>query len=118
MPRYMHVPERKKTGAARNAGARWLLSGTRLHALDDAGVNLEQVVAGHAGLAGHAGGDDDDIGALERVSQLLLASVARRPGTRVDVTDVGSHAGGAGDIVQRQLADVRRQLRGGARRGS
>src|SRR4030042_98407 len=33
------------------------------HAGDDAGVRVHQVLAAHARLAGHAGGDDDDVGA-------------------------------------------------------
>jgi hypothetical protein len=32
---------------------------------DDGGVGVEQVVTGHAGLAGDTSGDDDDLGALE-----------------------------------------------------
>ena len=31
--------------------------------LDDLGVDAEQIVAAHAGLARHARGDDDDVGA-------------------------------------------------------
>ena len=30
---------------------------------DDPGVDGEQILAAHAGLARHAGGDDDDVGA-------------------------------------------------------
>ena len=41
------------------------LGGHLNEALDDAGVDVEQVVTGHAGLAGDASGDDDDLGVLE-----------------------------------------------------
>ena len=35
----------------------------RIHDLE---IDAEQVVAAHAGLAGNAGGDDDDVGARDR----------------------------------------------------
>ena len=44
-------------------------------ARDDAGVDLEEVVAGHAGLAGDARGDDDDVGILESRAELGVAGV-------------------------------------------
>ena len=31
---------------------------------DDAGIDLEQIITAHAGLAGDAAGDDDDIAAF------------------------------------------------------
>eukprot|EP00955_Chlamydomonas_euryale_P071550 361100-Chlamydomonas_euryale.AAC.29 len=45
--------------------------------LDDPGIDVEQIVARHAGLARHAGGNDQHLGALERGRQLLRASVPR-----------------------------------------
>ena len=39
-------------------------------------VGVEEVVARHAGLARHARGDDDQIGTLEALGQLIGASVA------------------------------------------
>ena len=44
--------------------------------VDDLGVDADQVVAAHAGLARHAGGDDDDVGALD-VLVVGGAAVAR-----------------------------------------
>jgi hypothetical protein len=44
--------------------------------LDNAGVDVEEVVAGHARLAGHAGRDDDQLGAGQRLPQIVRAQVA------------------------------------------
>ena len=44
--------------------------------LDDAGVDVEQVVAGHAGLAGNSGRDDHQVSALQACSDVLLPCVA------------------------------------------
>lgn len=41
--------------------------------LHNAGIDIEQVVTGHAGLAGHAGRDDDEVCALQSLPKLLLA---------------------------------------------
>lgn len=89
-------------------------------------TRLEQVIAGHAGFPGHAGRDDDDISALQRLCQLVIPCIALCTppdslenalvpvsshaccmragaclglGLRVDVADVGCHAGRALDIV-------------------
>lgn len=42
----------------------------------DARVDVEQVVAGHARLAGHSCGDNDEVGSGEGGSELVGASVA------------------------------------------
>ena len=39
-------------------------------------AHVEQVITSHAGLSRHASRDDDNIGALQSVGQLLLANVA------------------------------------------
>lgn len=44
------------------------------------GVDLEQIVAGHARLARHARRDDDDVRALERLPKLVLAWAAQGRG--------------------------------------
>jgi hypothetical protein len=81
-------------------------------ALDDACVDLEEVIAGHPGLARHASGDDHDISAAQRLRQLLLPGIASHSCPRVDVAHVGSHAGRASDIVQGELADIGGELHG------
>jgi hypothetical protein len=35
-------------------------------------THVEEVVTGHARLAGHASGDDDDLGALERLLEAIV----------------------------------------------
>ena len=41
---------------------------------DDLGIRFDQIVAAHAGLAGDAGGHDDDVGAggVERIVEIAL----------------------------------------------
>ena len=41
---------------------------------DDLGVDADEIVATHAGLARHAGGDDDDVGALDVVVTVRAAN--------------------------------------------
>lgn len=51
--------------------------GDRLHQrLNDASVGVEQVVTGHARLAGHASRNNDEISTLQAGAQLLGAGVA------------------------------------------
>ena len=47
-----------------------------LHELTWRTSYLEKVIAGHARLPGHSGGDDDDIGSLQGLTQLVLSSIA------------------------------------------
>ena len=57
---------------------------------DDAGVRVEEVVAGHAGLAGDTGGDEDNLGTLEGIGEAGgCRVVACDLGLGVDVGDVG-----------------------------
>mmetsp|Transcript_3394 Transcript_3394/g.9161 ORF Transcript_3394/g.9161 Transcript_3394/m.9161 type:complete len:373 (+) Transcript_3394:45-1163(+) len=72
---------------------------------DDACVDFEEVVARHARLARHSGGDDDEVTSAERVVQLLVAHVPLGDGRRVDVADVRGNAWRARDIVERHLVD-------------
>ena len=70
-------------------------------ALDDAGVDLEEVVAGHARLAGHARRDDDNVAALERLAQLVLAcSRGRGAGREAAHREVITDEGGGGTWLQ------------------
>ena len=65
---------------------------------------------GRTWLAGHAGGDDDHLAALEALLQLagpLVSGDARR---RRAVAQVGGDARRPHDVVQRQVADARVQL--------
>lgn len=51
------------------------LSASTGKALDDAGVGVEKIVAGHTGLSGHSSGDHDDVASLESITELLVANV-------------------------------------------
>ena len=84
---------------------------------NNAGVDLEQVVTRHAGLAGHACRDDDEVAVCKRLRQLLFAmradlgfAVAVR---EVDANTCGKNAcqtppgpnGGARIAMQGDLRD-------------
>ena len=75
-------------------------------ALDDAGVDVEQVVAGHARLAGHACGDDHQVAVLQRHRQLVSAGVA------------GDLNTGGGEVVRQKLGAARRVERRATERAS
>jgi hypothetical protein len=78
--------------------------------LNDAGVDVEEVVPGHAGLPRHAGRDDHDVRPLQRLPELVIPHEPLHLGRGVDVGDVGGDAGGAGDIVEGEGGDERVQL--------
>jgi hypothetical protein len=57
---------------------------------DDGGVGVEEIVTGHAGLAGDTSGDQDNLGALEGISEAGGSGViALDAGGGVDVRDIG-----------------------------
>lgn len=60
---------------------------------DNGGVGVEEIVTGHAGLAGDTGGDEDNVRALEALGETLGGGlVALDGGLGVDVGDVSSDA--------------------------
>jgi hypothetical protein len=60
---------------------------------DDGGVGVEEIIAGHARLAGDAGGDDDDLGAREALAQGRgRLVVADDLAFGVDVANIGRDA--------------------------
>merc|ERR1719454_1051201 len=73
---------------------------------DDGGVGVEEVVPGHTGLPGDAGGDDDDVHAGEAVSQLVGALEAGDSGRGVAVGEISGDAGGADDVEEVELLDL------------
>jgi len=80
-------------------------------ALDDAGVDVEQVVTGHARLAGNTGGDDDDVGILEgSLGALVGGQEAAHFRVGRDVRQIGRDTGGVDDIVERELVNEGREL--------
>ena len=65
------------------------------------------VVAGHAGLAGDAGGIEDDLGALEALCEAGRSGlVTLDGGLSVDVGDVDGDTGPAVDVVEGEVGDV------------
>mmetsp|Transcript_23178 Transcript_23178/g.41172 ORF Transcript_23178/g.41172 Transcript_23178/m.41172 type:complete len:219 (+) Transcript_23178:606-1262(+) len=76
----------------------------------DAGVDVEEVVTGHAGLTGHACGDDDQIAAGEAGAELCIAAVSSNLGaTHITVGQVASNAlHDRCHIVEAQLTNQRR----------
>ena len=86
--------------------------------VDDLGVDADQVVARHAGLARHAGGDDDDVGALDVLVVGGAAVLGVEPLDRAELGDVerlalGDALGGGNveqdDVAQFLLAGEQRQ---------
>jgi hypothetical protein len=96
-----------RVGDDKDEGVGGDLSSGLDQALDNAGVDLEEVVSGHAGLAGNAGRDDDDVGILEGgLCAVVGGEVAADFGLGGDVGKVGSNSRGVDNIVQSQLVDV------------
>ena len=62
-----HIDHRvQRVGDADDEGARRVIADARADLAHDLGIDREQVVAAHAGLAWHAGGDDHHVGAFDR----------------------------------------------------
>ena len=57
----------ERIGDTDDEGIGRVLLDTRADLLHDLQIDAEKIVAAHAGLARHAGGDDHDIGALDRL---------------------------------------------------
>lgn len=58
---------------------------------DDGGIGVEEIITGHAGLSGHTSGDENDVGALEALSQAAGGGVITGDGRLgVDVRDISS----------------------------
>lgn len=67
---------------------------------DDAGVDVEEVVAGHARLARHSSRDDDEVAPLEGLLDTVLADKRAHFDASVDVGEVRAHTGGVDDVVE------------------
>jgi hypothetical protein len=75
-------------------------------ALDDTSVDLEQIVTGHAGLAGNSCRNDNDVGVFEGSLRTVIGGeVASGLGRRRDVGKVGGNTGRVDNIVESQLVD-------------
>lgn len=72
---------------------------------------VEKVVTGHSRLTGDTGGDDDNVGVLERLSKATIGrKVASHDGGGVDVRKIGSNTDSVDDIVKSEVGDERRLL--------
>ena len=73
---------------------------------NDARVDVEEIVAGHAGLARDPRGYDDEIAPLEGERELRRAVEPARVGARVDVRHVRRHPRRErNDVVQAEVGD-------------
>lgn len=57
---------------ARDAYVGAVLGDGSAEPFNDAGVDVEEVIPGHTRLPGHPSGDDDDVGALQRLAELVV----------------------------------------------
>ena len=76
----------------------------------DLGVGREQIVAAHAGLAGDAGGDDDDVAAdgvvvVSRAGDVAVEADDRRRLQQVERFAFG-HVAGLGDVEEDDVAEL------------
>mmetsp|Transcript_40301 Transcript_40301/g.114086 ORF Transcript_40301/g.114086 Transcript_40301/m.114086 type:complete len:229 (+) Transcript_40301:591-1277(+) len=94
-----------RVGDHGNASLRAELAAGLHDALDNASVDLEEIISGHAGLTGNSGGNNNNIAAAESLAQLVIAHESLCDGLGVDVAHVGSNARGSGHIVQGELTD-------------
>ena len=79
----------ERVGDADDEGVGGVLLDAVADRLHDLEVDAEQVVAAHAGLARHAGGDDDDVGARDRRhSRCAPTYRASKPSTGAGLGDV------------------------------
>lgn len=67
------------------------LSGGLSEVADNRGVGVEEVITGHTGLAGNTSGDEDNLGALEAVTETgSIGVVASNSAVGVDVAQISS----------------------------
>jgi hypothetical protein len=75
-------------------------------ALDNGGVGIEQVITGHARLAGYTGGNEDNLGASQALLEVgITLVVASNDALCVDVGNIGCNTGGTTDIVKGELGN-------------
>ena len=99
-----------RVGDDQIAGIGRHLGGGLSNCLNNAGIDVEEVVTGHARLARHAGRDDNHIASLQRGFDGFCAFEARDFRREGDVGQIRSHARGVHNIVQVELLDAGVQL--------
>lgn len=66
-------------------------------------VGVEQIVTGHARLAGNSGRNDDDVGVGQSLLQIFRPIVAGDLRVGFNVRQIGGHSGRVDNIVQGQF---------------
>lgn len=78
-----------RVGDDQDVGVGGRLSSGLGQVTDDGGVGVEQIVAGHTGLAGDTGGDEDDLGILQAsIEASRIGVVAGDSAVGVDVAQI------------------------------
>ena len=73
-------------------------------------THVEKVITGHTRLTGDTGGDDDNVGVLERLSETTVSGkVAGHDRGGVDVREIGSDTGGV-DAMEREHGERPRNV--------
>ena len=67
-----------------------LLADSLRKALDNVGVGVEEIITGHAGLAGHTSGDHNNIGTSQSCSELLGTGESSNLGVGINVAQISS----------------------------
>ena len=99
-----------RIGDDTNKRLRTGLSNSRGQIGHNGGVHVEEVISGHARLAGHASWDHNHVAALERALQLGWANVRANLALGLDVAQVRSDSLGVLHIIQRQVVQEWRLL--------
>ena len=68
-------------------------------ALDNASIDLEEIIASHSRFTWDTCWDDDDVTALQCLSELVVTCIACDLGIGVNVADVSCNTRGASNIV-------------------
>lgn len=88
-----------------------ILSNASNQVLDNASVNLEQIVSGHARLSWDTSWDDNNVGTSKRVLEtIVLWKMASDLALSADMAQVGSNTWRVDHIIQREVVDIGREL--------
>ena len=84
----------------------WAMFGDSFaESLDDAGVDVEEIVSGHAWLTWHTCWDDDEGSAGEGSGELVRSGVTGDLGWSVAMREISCDPGNVADIVERKLCN-------------
>ena len=104
----------QRVGDADDEGVGGILLDAGADLLHDLEIDAQEIVAAHAGLARHAGGDDADLGAVERVIGIGAGEMGVEAVDRGRLGDVERlalrHA--LGDVEHHDVAELLQRQRG------